>query len=74
MFLLRREMAGWCTLAYVAAQLAGAALGVLAAHAMFDAPPLLQVATKVRSGLAQSFSESVATFSLVLTVLLTLRS
>lgn len=72
-FFLRRALPGRELLAYVAAQLAGAVVGVLVAHAMFDAP-LLQVALTARRGLAQAFSEGVATFGLVLTILLTLRA
>jgi glycerol uptake facilitator-like aquaporin len=54
--------------AYLAAQFAGALLGLLAAHAMFDVA-LLQHGDKVRSGVAQWWSEIVATFGLVLVVL-----
>ena len=72
-FLLRREIAGRDALGYVLAQLAGALIGVLAAHAMFDLP-LVQVSDKARVGLAQVFSEWVATFGLVATILLTLRA
>jgi glycerol uptake facilitator-like aquaporin len=57
--LRRREAA-----AYVAAQLAGAFAGVLAAHLMFG-EPLLSASTHERSGLAQAFSEGVATFGLL---------
>jgi glycerol uptake facilitator-like aquaporin len=53
--------------AYVAAQVAGAIAGVLAAHAMF-AEPLLQTSTHARAGAAQAFSEVVATFGLVLVI------
>lgn len=59
--------------AYALAQVAGAILGVLAAHAMFDLP-LLQLSQTARSGWAQAFSEWVATFGLVLTIVLTLRA
>ena len=41
---------------------------MLAVHLMFDLP-LLQVATRVRTGVGQWFSEGVATFGLILTVL-----
>lgn len=54
--------------AYLAAQLAGAIVGVLAAHAMFGLP-LLQVSAKMRPGPALMFSEAVATFGLLLTIL-----
>lgn len=72
-FCLRREIGRKETIAYVAAQLAGAVVGVLVAHAMFAAP-LFQLSLKARDGLAQTFSEGIATFGLVLTILLTLRA
>ena len=53
---------------YLVAQFAGAVLGVLIAHAMFDVP-LLQASDKVRAGAGQWLSEVVATFGLVLVVL-----
>jgi len=71
-FALRRDMAVADAAAYVAAQLCGAMLGVLAAHAMFDLP-MLQLSAKVRSGPAQGFSEFVAAFGLITTILVTLR-
>lgn len=71
-FALRRELSWRLAVAYAAAQVAGAIVGVFAAHAMF-AEPLLQVSTKLRDGPAQAFSEFVATFGLVLTILATLR-
>lgn len=57
---------------YVAAQLAGAVAGVLLAHAMF-AEPLWQPGDQVRTGVAQWLSETVATFGLLLTILLGVR-
>jgi glycerol uptake facilitator-like aquaporin len=48
-------------------------IGVLAAHLMFE-ESVLQVSTKVRAGPAQWLAEWVATFGLVLTILLTLRA
>ncbi|HZZ67848.1 MAG TPA: MIP/aquaporin family protein, partial [Phenylobacterium sp.] len=71
-FALRREIGVRLAVAYVAVQMVGAVLGVWAAHAMF-AEPILQVATKLRPGPAQAWSEAVATFGLVLTILGTLR-
>ena len=65
---LRREIGVRLALAYAAGQCAGGVLGVWAAHAMFEAP-ILQVSTKLRQGPAQGFSEAVATFGLVLTIL-----
>jgi glycerol uptake facilitator-like aquaporin len=49
---------------YIAAQAAGAMLGVWAAHLMF-AEPVLQVSQHVRTGSSQVFSEFVATFGLL---------
>ena len=49
---------------YIAAQAAGAILGVWAAHLMF-AEPVLQVSQHVRAGGAQLFSEFIATFGLL---------
>ena len=54
---------------YVAMQIAGAVLGVWLAHAMFELP-LWQPGTHVRTGGAQCLSEGVATFGLLLTILL----
>ena len=59
-------------LAYVAVQIIGAVIGVLLAHAMF-AMPLIQPGIHARTGGAQWLSESVATFGLLLTILLGLR-
>ena len=49
---------------YVAAQVLGAIVGVLVAHLMFG-EQLLSVSTHERSGLAQMFSEFIATFGLL---------
>ena len=72
-FAIKGEISGADALGYVLVQVLGAIVGVLAAHAMFD-ETLLQVASKVRAGPAQWFSEWVAAFGLVLTILLTLRA
>src|SRR3974390_2008941 len=72
MFASRRELSWRLASAYVAAQVAGAILGVWAAHLMF-AEPLLQVSAKARDGLSQGFAEAVATFGLVATILGSLR-
>jgi len=50
-------------------QVAGAVLGVLLAHAMFDVA-LWQPGDHVRTGVAQWLSEGVATFGLLLTIIL----
>lgn len=72
-FLMKGDMSSAAGTGYVLAQIAGAIVGVFVAHAMFD-QSLLQLSTKTRSGLAQGFSEWVATFGLVATILLTLRA
>jgi len=66
---LRGESLPAPALAYVAAQVVGAVAGVLLAHAMF-AEPMWQPGTRVRSGGAQWLSESVATFGLLMTIVL----
>ena len=58
--------------AFIAVQLVGGVLGAWAAHAMFDLP-ILQVATKARSGIGQWTGEAIATFGLILTIIGTLR-
>lgn len=67
-FLLRRELTWPTALGFIAAQLVGAVLGVWAAHLMFG-EAVLQVSTKLREGPAQAFSEAVATFGLLATIL-----
>ena len=49
---------------YLAGQFAGAAVGVLAAHVMFQ-EPLVRFGTRVRGGGAGMFSEALATFGLL---------
>lgn len=56
-------------LPYVAVQLAGAVCGVWLAHLMFDLA-ILQSSMKVRTGFGQWLSEAVATFGLLMTILL----
>ncbi len=69
---LQRNMTWTLCVAYIAAQLAGALVGVAAAHAMFELP-IAQVSLKERSGAAQIFSEFVAAFGLIATIILTAR-
>ena len=69
---LRGEPLPASATAYIAVQIAGAALGVVLAHAMFDSA-LWQPGTRVRSGGGQWLSEGVATFGLLLTILLGMR-
>jgi glycerol uptake facilitator-like aquaporin len=52
---------------YLFAQLGGAILGVVLAHAMFD-QNLLQISHKIRSGTGQWIAEVTATFGLLLTI------
>ncbi|MDQ8730784.1 MIP/aquaporin family protein [Bradyrhizobium sp. LHD-71] len=67
-FALKRDLVGREALLYVLAQVAGGIAGTIVAHAMFDLP-LIDASTKVRSGSAQWFSEAVAAFGLVATIL-----
>lgn len=55
--------------AYIVVQIIAAVLGVALAHAMFD-QALLQPGTHARAGVGQWLSEGVATFGLLLTILL----
>jgi glycerol uptake facilitator-like aquaporin len=67
-FALRRELPWPETALYIAAQIAGAMIGVWTAHLMFELP-LWQLSATVRSGAGQWLAEAVATFGLVLTIL-----
>lgn len=71
-FALRKDLGWRLACAYAAVQVAAAVIGVFAAHAMF-AEPILQVSSKLRSGPALAFSEFVATFGLLATILGTAR-
>jgi glycerol uptake facilitator-like aquaporin len=64
---LRRELPASEAIAYIAAQIVGGIVGVLAAHAMFELP-LRQVSMTVRAGQGQWLAEAVATFGLLLTI------
>ena len=72
LFTLRREIPLATASAYILVQIAGAVLGVWAAHLMF-AEPIWQVSTKLRDGPAQAFSEAVATFGLIVAILGSIR-
>ncbi|RUU56564.1 MIP/aquaporin family protein [Mesorhizobium sp. M2C.T.Ca.TU.002.02.1.1] len=67
-FRLNRSLPARDLVAYFVAQVAGGIAGTMAAHLMF-ALPMLEVATKLRAGPAQWFSEAVATFGLVAVIL-----
>jgi len=57
---------------YVLAQICGAYLGVAIAHAMF-ALPIIQISAHIRPTLGEGLGEVVATFGLVLIILLALK-
>ena len=71
-FALRRELSARDLAAYAAVQVIGGILGSWLVHLMFEAP-VLQLSQHVRSGPAQWLSEGVATFGLVLTIIVGLR-
>ncbi len=66
-FALRGELGARDTAIYVACQIIGGILGVIAAHAMFEIP-IWQVSQTVRTGPGQWFAEAVAAFGLLLTI------
>lgn len=72
-FALRGEISWPRCGAYVGLQVLGGIVGMLAAHLMFEEPPL-QLSRNIRTGGAQWLSEGIATFGLVLTILATLRA
>jgi glycerol uptake facilitator-like aquaporin len=72
-FLLKRELPAKEAAAIIVAQCAGALVGMMAAHLMFE-EPVWQLSEKLRSGPAQWLSEWVAAFGLVTAILLTRRA
>ncbi len=68
----RGELRSDVAAAYVAVQLVAAIVGVVLAHAMFG-QALIQPGDHARSGFSQWLSEAVATFGLLLTILLGIR-
>jgi glycerol uptake facilitator-like aquaporin len=66
-FAIRRDFPWQLAAGYIAAQIAGAILGVWAAHVMFELP-VWQFSTTIRTGVGQWFAEAVATFGLVLVI------
>jgi glycerol uptake facilitator-like aquaporin len=71
-FRLRGDLSTGTALRLVAGQIAGGLPGVWAAHLMFNAP-ILQLATKSRTGPGQWTGEFIATFGLVFVILGTIR-
>jgi glycerol uptake facilitator-like aquaporin len=67
---LRGQSTWGATLVMVAVQIAAGVAAVICVHAMFE-QPILQVATNARGGPGLMLGEFVATFGLILTVLLT---
>jgi len=63
------RLSGFRGVVYALAQISGAFAGVAAAHAMFGLP-LLQVSAHVRSTPGEGLGEIIATFGLVLVILL----
>jgi glycerol uptake facilitator-like aquaporin len=67
-FALRGDLSWREATAYIGAQMAGAVVGVWAAHAMFELP-IWQFSSHVRTGPGQWLAEAIATFGLGLTIL-----
>ncbi len=72
-FLLRPEITAGQSALYVLFQIFGGVAGVFVAHLMFD-NQLVDLSVRARTGPSQWFSEFVATFGLVATILGTLKS
>jgi len=64
------ERRSWAS--YIAAQIIGGIVGVLTAHAMFEAP-LFEIGVKARGGTGQWLGEFVATFGLLFTIVVGVR-
>jgi glycerol uptake facilitator-like aquaporin len=71
-FALRRQLSALDAVAYMALQIVGGVAGTIVAHAMFELP-LIQASATVRTGVGQWFAEAVATFGLLMTILLGVR-
>lgn len=71
-FCLRRQLTAADAGAYMLAQVLGGIVGTWLAHAMFELP-LLQLSLTARTGTGQWLAEAVATFGLLMTILLGLR-
>jgi glycerol uptake facilitator-like aquaporin len=67
-FAFRQDISAAEFFVYIAAQITGALIGVLIAHAMFDVE-VIQLSAHERAGAGQGLSELVATFGLVLVIL-----
>lgn len=69
---LRRHLHPADVAPYIIAQIIGAVMGSLLAHAMFDLP-IVQISQTIRTGPAQWIAEVVATFGLLAVILAGLR-
>ena len=72
-FTCKRELPVTDAALYLVMQVIGGIAGVWLAHGMFELE-ILQTSGKLRTGPAQWLAEAVATFGLLLTILLTLRA
>ena len=72
-FIIKNEISVSQGLIYVFMQIIGGLTGMIIAHAMFDLE-LIQISEKLRHGPSQWLAEIVATFGLVFTILVTLKS
>jgi len=72
-FWLRRGITASQAGLYTVSQVIGGFIGVVSAHIMFD-ETVIQFSKNVRTGEAQFFSEVIATFGLILTILATMRA
>jgi len=72
MFALKRDLNARDAALYATAQVTGGVAGTMAAHLMF-ALPVFELSLKARTGGAQWFSEGVATFGLLATILAGIR-
>ena len=66
-FLVRKEITLGTACAFIVFQISGGMLGSWLAHIMFDLP-IIQIAQNARSGLAQYFSEMIATSGLLMVI------
>ena len=71
-FAIRRDLNPRDAGLYILAQIVGGIVGAIAAHLMF-ALPVIELSLKSRSGGAQWFSEFVAAFGLIVTILAGIR-
>ena len=67
--LARREVTRSLALGYIIVQIMGGVCGTIMAHVMFELD-VVQLSSNLRSGPAQYFSEIVATFGLLMTILM----